>query len=66
MPSPFPGMNPYLETTDLWPGVHAALIDEIRNRINGTAPPGYGDRVALSSQQDWWLEGTRKLSSQTP
>jgi hypothetical protein len=41
MPSPFPGMNPYLEATDLSPGVHAALINEIRNRINGTAPPGY-------------------------
>ncbi|WP_256529506.1 DUF4058 family protein [Limnofasciculus baicalensis] len=22
MPSPFPGMNPYLEHPDLWPGVH--------------------------------------------
>lgn len=41
MPSPFPGMNPWLEAVDLWPGVHARCIAEIGNRINGIAPQGY-------------------------
>ena len=26
MPSPFPGMDPWLESPLLWPGVHARLI----------------------------------------
>ncbi|MBC7964613.1 MAG: DUF4058 family protein, partial [Fuerstia sp.] len=26
MPSPFPGMNPWMEAPELWLGVHAALI----------------------------------------
>jgi hypothetical protein len=26
MPSPFPGMDPYLENPEFWPGVHNRLI----------------------------------------
>lgn len=26
MPSPFPGMNPYLENREIWPAVHNRLI----------------------------------------
>jgi hypothetical protein len=29
MPSPFPGMNPYLEHPALWSGVHHRLIKAI-------------------------------------
>lgn len=29
MSSPFPGMNPYLEHPDFWPGVHHLLISEL-------------------------------------
>ncbi|WP_413038850.1 DUF4058 family protein [Roseofilum sp. Guam] len=32
MPSPFSGMNPYLEHSDLWPGVHHWLIIELALR----------------------------------
>lgn len=35
MPSPFPGMDPYLERTDRWSGVQArmiAVIDEFLTR----------------------------------
>jgi len=28
MPSPFPGMDPYLEHAEIWPGVHARLVAE--------------------------------------
>lgn len=34
MPSPFPGMNPYFEDPELWPGVHHWLIIEIANALN--------------------------------
>ncbi len=34
MPSPFPGMNPYFEDPEFWPGVHHWLIIEIANSLN--------------------------------
>lgn len=40
MPSPFPGMDPYLERTDLWPGVHNRLANDIADRLNETLPAG--------------------------
>ena len=33
MPSPFPGMNPYLEAPDLWSGFHHDLASVIRRQI---------------------------------
>jgi len=33
MPSPFPGMDPYLEHPALWPDVHNAWIAELRRRL---------------------------------
>jgi len=41
MPSPFPGMDPYLESPDLWPGVHNALAAEIQAILNGLMQPDY-------------------------
>ncbi len=41
MPSPFPGMDPYLEDAVLWPGVHHDLITFLRGRINALLPAGY-------------------------
>lgn len=40
MPSPFPGMNPWLEG-DLFPDLHAELISNIREALNAVMPPGY-------------------------
>ncbi|MEQ8961940.1 MAG: DUF4058 family protein, partial [Coleofasciculus sp. C2-GNP5-27] len=34
MPSPFPGMNPYLENPELWPEVHHWLITAIAESLN--------------------------------
>ena len=45
MPSPFPGMDPYLEAADLWPDVHHELIGEIRAQLNPRLPAGYVARV---------------------
>src|SRR5262249_53343532 len=47
MPSPFPGMDPYLETPDLWPDVHHGLISQIQADLNATIRPAYVARVEL-------------------
>src|SRR2546427_8972575 len=41
MPSPFPGMDPYLEHPALWPGVHQGLITYMQAVLNTLLPPGY-------------------------
>ncbi|MBI4788179.1 MAG: DUF4058 family protein [Chloroflexi bacterium] len=41
MASPFPGMDPYLEGSDYWPGFHHALAEEIRGRLNARIGPKY-------------------------
>jgi len=45
MPSPFPGMDPYLEDPDLWPDVHAELITDIRQQLTPKLRPRYLARV---------------------
>jgi len=41
MPSPFPGMNPYLENPKMWQQVHKRLIVEIANAMNPKIRPKY-------------------------
>ena len=41
MPSPFPGMDPYLESSDIWPDLHVNLITSIQRQINSRLPPRY-------------------------
>ncbi|MFM9963169.1 MAG: DUF4058 family protein [Planctomycetaceae bacterium] len=38
MPSPFPGMDPYLENPHLWPDVHHSLAGQIRDQLNHVLP----------------------------
>lgn len=45
MPSPFPGIDPYLEHPDLWPGLHHWLIIEIARWLSPQLRPKY--RVAV-------------------
>lgn len=45
MPSPFPGMDPYLEAPDVWPGVHANLIVAFQELLNRVIRPRYVARV---------------------
>jgi hypothetical protein len=47
MPSPFPGMDPYLETPHLWPDVHHGLISQIQASLNPAVRPRYVVRVEL-------------------
>ena len=45
MPSPFPGMDPYLEWQAPWPDFHNGLIAEIRNELGAKLPDAYIARV---------------------
>ena len=41
MPSPFPGMDPYLETPDRWRNVHGNLATEIQTQLAPLIRPCY-------------------------
>ena len=56
MPSPFPGMDPYLEEPGLWPDVHHELISVVRESLNAQLRPRYfariEERVYVSDEHD--------------
>jgi uncharacterized protein DUF4058 len=41
MPSPFPGMDPYLEHPALWPDVHNSLLAALRDALSPQVAPHY-------------------------
>ncbi len=41
MPSPFPGMNPYLERPSVWRGIHTYLIGAMGRSLVPQLPAGY-------------------------
>ncbi len=61
MPSPFPGMDPWLERPDLWPDVHNSLIAAIRDVLAPRLRPRYivtlEERVFVEDQQSLSLVG---------
>ena len=57
MPSPFPGMDPYMEHPALWPGVHQGLITFMWSALNSLLPSRYvasiGERLyVVQSERD--------------
>lgn len=48
MPSPFSGMNPYLEHPAFWPGVHLLLIAALSDFLSPQLRPKY--RVAVETR----------------
>jgi hypothetical protein len=56
MPSPFPGMDPYLEDPGLWPDVHHELISVARELLQDRLSPKYivrvEERVYVSGPDD--------------
>jgi len=50
MSSPFPGMDPWLEDSEVFPDLHHTLITLAREAINAKLPPGY---VATSANRVW-------------
>lgn len=45
MPSPFPGMNPFIEDRDLWRDFHANLASEIQRQLAAQIRPRYFVRL---------------------
>ncbi len=45
MPSPFPGMDPYLEHPLFWPGVHQRLVNDASDLLNAVLPPRYAAEI---------------------
>lgn len=68
MPSPFLGMNPYLENSALWSEVHSLLIAAIANSLNPVLRPRYRvaieQRVYQSSATDSILVGIPDVAVQ--
>ncbi|MFO0806778.1 MAG: DUF4058 family protein [Gemmataceae bacterium] len=56
MPSPFPGMDPYLENPVYWGGLHGNLITRIQASLNKSLPKGWyaelDDFVWLEADED--------------
>ncbi len=56
MPSPFPGMDPYLEDPGLWPDVHNEIIGVARALLTRAVGPNYyvriEERVYVSTGDD--------------
>src|SRR4051794_35904106 len=64
----FPGMDPYLENTQIWPGVHSALVVYLRDYLQPQLRPRYiaaiEERVFVEGPQrdivpDIWLRQGR-------
>src|SRR5207302_4244819 len=41
MPSPFPGMDPYLENTDFWEGFHNGFMHYVQEDLQPRLPENY-------------------------
>lgn len=53
MPSQFPGMDPYLENPDRWPGFHTAMMVAIRAALTPQLPVGF---YAEIERHYWYRE----------
>jgi len=47
MPSPFPGMDPYIEASGLWGDFHGGMLAAIRAELNQRLPEGYAATIEL-------------------
>ncbi|HUG93672.1 MAG TPA: DUF4058 family protein [Planctomycetaceae bacterium] len=56
MPSPFPGMDPYLEHPELWGDFHDSLITYIRESLQPALPEPYFAQTG----KRLWVETTRR------
>ncbi len=60
MPSPFPGMDPYIEQHRLWPDFHDDLIGEIKRRLAAAVPERYvvrtGERLIEERYRENFIE----------
>jgi hypothetical protein len=47
MPSPFPGMDPYIESSGRWGDFHGSMIAAMRKALNERLPDGYAAEIEL-------------------
>lgn len=62
MPSPFPGMDPYLEANTIWAGFHHALPEEIKAQLNAQIGPKYYADVEVHTVFDEVNVATKPLT----
>lgn len=58
MPSPFPGMDPFLERSEIWPDFHDSMIAYIREALQPLLRPQY---VALTQDRLFVVENHRPI-----
>ncbi|QDT14079.1 DUF4058 family protein [Alienimonas californiensis] len=58
MPSPFPGMDPFLEDPGQFPALHGALITAVMSQLQRTLPEGY---LASADERVWIGPGGRNV-----
>jgi hypothetical protein len=56
MPSPFPGMDPYLEDPFFWHQVHSQLIVALSHDLGGKLRPKYYAAIEISDVKERYLE----------
>lgn len=59
MRSPFPGMDPYLESPAIWPDLHDRLATEISIQLNRVLPQPYYARMQMRPEIGIATEGVR-------
>ncbi len=59
MPSPFPGMDPYLEAPHRWPDFHDRLAGQISTDLNGSLPAPYYARLEMRPEIGVMEPGTK-------
>src|SRR5579862_3704090 len=58
MPSPFPGMDPYIERPEIWPDFHDSLIGAVKAALQPQLRPRY---VALGQDRLYVVESDRPI-----
>jgi len=53
MPSPFPGMDPYIEACGLWGDFHDKLVGELERALAAVLPPRYVTRIRERTYIEW-------------
>ncbi len=57
MPSPFPGMDPYLESPEFFPDFHDSLITYLRESLQATLPEPYFVKIRTQV----WIETANRI-----
>ncbi|MEZ4870308.1 MAG: DUF4058 family protein [Caldilineaceae bacterium] len=61
MTSPFPGMDPYLEHPEIWPGFHHRLANEVADQLNPLIEPKYYADIEVRTVVEEVALGKRAL-----